>query len=124
MKTNSLILVLIFWGVLAKDETNDIPTFIISAEDVVASNISVYKLPSLPLSGTNRVTVKFQYTETGSNRARAFTESHQNQKVRDRIGEFMTPPVLLQFTNKSGRNGYYGISEQGANAIVDALKKK
>ena len=118
------MLVLILWGVLAKAETNEVPTFNISAEDVVETSIGIYKLPSFPSSGTNRFTVKFQFTETGSNRARAFTEAHQNQKVRDRIGEFITPPFLLQFTNKSGRNGYYGISEQGANAIVDALKKK
>jgi len=74
--------------------------------------------------GTNKFTIKFQYTEMGSNRAREFTEAHQNQRVRDRIGEFTTPPFLLQSTNTSGRNGYHGIPEKDAKAIVEALKQK
>lgn len=118
MKTSTLILVLILGGVLAVAGTNEVPTFIISAEDVVQSSIYRFQM------GTNKFTVKFQYTETGSNRARAFTEAHQNQKVRDRIGEFMTPPGLLRSTNTSGRSGYHGISEKDANAIVSALKKQ
>jgi len=122
MKSNILILVLILWGVLAKAGTNEIPTFSISAEDVVQS--SIYKHSTFSPYGTNRFTVKFQYTEAGSNRARAFTAAHQNQKVRDKIGEFTTPPVLLLFTNTSGRNGYHRISEKDANAIADALQKK
>jgi hypothetical protein len=122
MKTNIVIIVLILWSVLAKAGTNEIPTFTISAGDVVQS--SIYKLASFSPYGTNWFTVKFQYTETGSNRARAFTAAHQNQKVRDKIGEFTTPPGLLQFTNTTGRNGYHGISEKDANAIVDALQKK
>jgi len=102
--------------------TNELPTFTIAARDVIQSSILIH--PAWSAYGTNRFTVKFQYTETGSNRARAFTETHHGQKVRDRIGEFTTPPFLLQSTNTSGRNGYHGIPEKDAKAIVDALKQK
>ena len=122
MKTKLFVLSLIACAMLVKAGTNEIPTFTISAEDVIQS--SIYMHPSWSPRGTNRFTVKFQYTETGSNKARAFTETHQNQIVRERIGEFATPGGLLRFTNKSGRNGYHGISETDANAIVSALKKQ
>jgi hypothetical protein len=121
MKTNLLLVLVIGWAILAEAGTNEIPTFTISAEDVIQSSIYVHPVSS-PY-GTNRFTVKFQYTETGSNRARAFTEAHQNQVVRDKIGEFSTPGGLLRFTNTSGRNGYHGISAKDADAIVSALKK-
>jgi len=123
MKTTILILVLILGGVLVKAGTNEVFTFRISAEDVVQS--SIYKgRSSVSRDGTNNLSVKFQYTETGSNRARAFTAAHQNKMVRDSIGEFTTWPSLLRLTNTSGRSGYHGISEKDANAIVDALSRK
>ena len=93
-------------------------TFTTSAQDVIQDSIHKFQLT------TNKFTVKFQYTEAGSNRARAFDEAHQNHEVRYKIGEFTTPPMLLQSTNTSGRSGYHGISEKDANAIVTALKKK
>jgi hypothetical protein len=122
MKANLFVIILVLCGSLAEARTNEFPTFTISAEDVIQS--SNLKHPTDARNGTNRFTVKFQYTESGSNRARAFTETHQGQTVREKIGEFETPPSILSFTNTSGRDGYWSIPEKDANAIVEGLKKK
>jgi hypothetical protein len=120
MKAKLLTIPLLLCAVLAKAGTNEVPVFSISAQDVVQSSIHKYKFPA----GTNQFAIKFQYTPEGSNRARAFTAAHQNQMVRDKIGEFETPPILLRSVNTSGRNGYHGISAKDADAIMKALKKQ
>lgn len=120
MKAKFLTILLLLSAVLAKAGTNEIPVFSISAQDVIQSSIHKYSFPP----GTNKFSIKFQYTPEGSNRARAFTEAHHNQMVRDRIGKFETPPMFVGITNTSGRNGYHGISAKDADAIMEAIKKQ
>jgi hypothetical protein len=93
-------------------------TFTTSAQDVIQDSVHKFQM------GTNQFSVKFQYTATGSNNARAFDEAHQNQEVRYKVGEFTMPPILLRSTNTSGRDGFHGLSEKEAGAIVKALKGK
>jgi hypothetical protein len=116
MKRIIILLPLLFCAVQTTAADKEVPTFTISSQDVVESSIYKFRMD------TNKFTVKFQYTAGGSNRARAFTVAHQNQLVRHRIGGFETPPSRLRSTNTSGRDGYWGISEKNANAIVEAVK--
>jgi hypothetical protein len=120
MKTTIVFVSALFCAALIGAADKQVSTFTISAQDVIQS--SIYKFKFQPR--TNTFTIKFQYTEAGSNRARAFTEAHQNQMVRDKIGAFETPPAVLRSTNTSGRNGLWGISEKDANAIIEGLKKR
>jgi hypothetical protein len=115
---SKLLTILMLVSALTRADTNEIPVFSISAQDVVQSSVQKFRFPA----GTNKFSIKFQYTPEGSNRARAFTEAHQNQMVRDKIGKFETPPGLLQLTNTTGRNGYHGISAKDADAIMETLK--
>jgi hypothetical protein len=120
MKSKLLTILMLPFALLAQGDTNEIPVFSISASDVVQSSIYKFRFPA----DTNKFSIKFQYTPEGSNRARAFTEAHQNQKVRDKIGKFETPPCLLQLTNTTGRNGYHGISAKDADAIMETLRRQ
>lgn len=119
MKRTLLAVLTVFCGIRARAGTNEVPTFTISAQDVVHYSVQRYAFPL----ATNHFIIKFQYTQEASNRVRAFTEAHYNQKVREKIGEFETL-TLVGSTNTSGREGFHGISAKDADAIMRALKRQ
>ena len=92
-------------------------TLTISSDDVIQQSLLVFR------RATN-VFVKFQYTEAGSNKVRAFYESHQGEMARIRIGTFATPPFPVNNTNTAGRDGFWGLPEKDANAVLAGLKVK
>jgi hypothetical protein len=118
MKMSIILLCALFCAAATEAATNQVPTLTISAQDVVQG--SIHKYPS----GPHLFTIKFEYTESGSNRARAFTAAHHHQMVCEKVGAFETPPGLLGPPVAIGRHSYYGVSEEQANAIIDGLKKR
>ena len=79
MKTKtSLLLVLVVWVGIARGQT--IPTVRILPDDVVQASIQKVEL------GTNRVAVKWTYTEAGAKKILTFREAHLVRKVSARVG--------------------------------------
>src|SRR5438105_11868556 len=85
-------------------ESNAVATLTISSNDVIRSSLTVWR------RATNSVIIKFQYTEAGSNKVRAFYECHQRQTARLRVGAFETPPFSVNHTNTAGRDGFLGLA--------------
>ena len=98
--------------------SNGLVTLTISSDDVIQQSLLVFR------RATNSVFVKFQYTEAGSNKVRAFYESHQGEMARIRVGTFATSPFPVNHTNTAGRDGVWGLPEKDANAVLAGLKVK
>jgi hypothetical protein len=110
-------------AILANASTNEMPTLTISAKDVIQSSIK--KLPDP--HQTNRFAIVFQYSQEGSNRARAFTIAHRQQMVRMKYGDLLTPPGRLNgFDGRNGSAGaeYYGLPPDIADAIMKGVQKQ
>ena len=103
-------------------------------EDVVQNSIQQVRF------ATNRIAIRWTYTETCAKRFLAFLEANEGKKVRVAIGKFESPasaevfrPMPLGFTNyiqwkqgwlKHRTDKVFGVSEKNAEAIVAGLKTK
>ena len=103
-------------NLLRSADSNAVPTLIISSNDVVQSSVVVFR------RATNGVFIKFQYTEMGSNRVRAFYESHLGEIARFRVGAFEVPPWQVNHTNTTGRDAFWGLAEKDADAVLVGLR--
>jgi len=117
-------LVIVFGGllifpVLALGQVEFYPTFTITSNDVAQSSIMVFRS-----GGTNqtRVSIKFAYTETGAKRLEQFYAAHLiGQEIRYQIGNF-EHVVRLDNRKHFSREGFWGLPEGDANALVAGLK--
>ena len=103
---------------LRSAESSTVATLTISSNDVIQSSLLVFR------RATNSVFVKFHYTEAGSNKVRTFYERHQRETARLRVGAFETPPFPVNHTNTTGRDGFWGLAEKDADAVLARLKTK
>ena len=133
-KTLALILILfsVAGSCLAQDLA--VSTRFILPEDVVQDSIQQVRF------ATNRIAIRWTYTETGAKRFLAFLEAHEAKKVRLVIGKFESlasaevfRPMPPAFTNyiqwkegwlKHRTDKLFGVSEEDAKAIVAGLKSK
>lgn len=96
-------------------QSNNIPTFTITRNDVVQSNIWI-----MPRKG--KVTVKFAFTEGGATRLEKFYRAHGlGQKVRFKIGKFEWT-CALGGREHFGRESFYDLPETDAKALEDGLR--
>jgi len=110
---------LLIFPVLALGQVEFYPTFTITSNDVAQSSIMVFRL-----GGTNqtRVSIKFAYTETGAKRLEQFYAAHLiGQEIRYQIGNF-EHVVRLDNRKHFSREGFWGLPEGDANALVAGLK--
>lgn len=111
-------------------DDNPVPTLHIYPEDVEQDSIIKWSV------GTNKVVVRWTYTEAGARKALAFWEAHVNQKFRTAVGSFVSRQTSIlpeEPTShekwkkgwvKSRTDKFYGVTEIDAEAIVAGLKKK
>ena len=94
-------------------------TFIISSNDVVQSSIWY----GHPRTGTNSiVVVKFAFTETGAKRLEEFYRAHTvGDEVCWQCGSFLHP-FKLDDRKFFGRDGFWGLSEADAKALLAGLR--
>jgi hypothetical protein len=108
-----------------------IPTITIHPEDVVQNSIEHFPFPS----GANTFVVRWQYTEEGAKRVRAFWDAHTGRKIRTRIGSFESPLTLVLTSRLLKPSGtvpwekvrtdkFVSVSGADANAIVAGLRDK
>ena len=96
-----------------------IPTFTFGSNDVVQSSIMVFNP-----TGTNKtgVTVKFAYTDTGAKRLEEFYRAHAvGEDIRWQSGSFVHPFKLVH-RKSFGREGFWGLSETDAKALLAGLR--
>ena len=96
-----------------------IPTISVTSNDVVQSSIMDFRM-----KGTNgtRVTVKFAFTDTGEKKLKEFYTTHSvGQVVRYQIGSFERV-FALDDRKHFGREGFWGLSEQDAQALESGLR--
>jgi hypothetical protein len=115
---------------LGRLSDGDIPTLHICPDDVVQSSIQKWAM------GTNKVMVRWAYTEAGAKKALLFWEMHAGDKTRTAVGSFVAPPCISQREEpvtygewkkgwlKSRTDKFFAVSKDDAEAIVDGLKKK
>jgi hypothetical protein len=70
------------------------------------------------------VTVKFTYTDTGAKRLEEFYRAHNvGEDVRSQSGSFVHP-FKLEHRKSFGREGFWGLSETDAKALLAGLRGK
>ena len=95
-------------------------TFIISSNDVVQSSI-MFGHPGTQTNDT-RFAVKFAFTDTGAKRLEEFYRAHTvGDEVYWRCGSFVHP-FKLDDRKIFGREGFWGLSETDAKALVAGLR--
>src|SRR5689334_15875726 len=77
------------FGVGEEAPSNTIASITIHPEDVVQESIQRLRMT------TNRFAVRWQYTEEGARKMRAFWDAHAGKRIRTRVGDFETPPALV-----------------------------
>ena len=95
-------------------------TFIISSNDVVQGSIWVAHV----VTGTNdtRLSVKFAFTGTGAKRLEEFYQAHTvGEDVYWQSGSFVHP-FKLDDRKFFGREGFWGLPERDAKALVAGLR--
>lgn len=99
----------------------------IDPEDVVQDSVRRFQ------TATNKFVVRWQYTEEGAKKMRAFWDANAGKRVRTRVGDFETPPTLIwerrpaQTSNiipweKARTDKLVGLSEKDADAVAAGLK--
>ena len=106
---------LIFPG-FASGQVEFYPTFTITSNDVAQSSIMVFRLGG---ANQTRVSVKFAYTETGAKRLEQFYAARPvGQEIRYQIEHV----VKLDNRKHFSREGFWGLPEGDANALVAGLR--
>jgi len=101
-----------------------IPAFTVTSNDVVQSSIRIFHMKGFDMGGTNdaKVTVKYDFTDTGAKRLEEFYRAHPvGQEVRFQIGKF---EHVLKLDNRKHfeREGWWGLPEREAKALEAGLK--
>src|SRR5262249_51711687 len=115
-------------------------TIHILPEDVVQSSIQQFQFGTNQIVGTNRIAVRWTYTEAGAKKMLAFREAHQGQKVCTEVGSFKSQPgeIIFRpmpptFTNyaqwKEGwlqhrTDKFFALSRKDADMVLTGLKGK
>ena len=98
------------------------PTFTIAPNDVIQGSIWVQHVHGLVKTLVN---VEFNFTDTGSKRLKEFYQSNgDGRKVVYHIGSFTCGFKIYHVRKDFFHDGFVGLSEREAQALVDGLKGK
>jgi hypothetical protein len=116
----AIIILITFFALSFTGRAQLVNTFIVSSNDVVQGSIFAYHVE--PGTNDTRLTVKFAFTDAGAKRLKDFYQAHTvGDDVYWQSGGFVHP-FKLDDRKFFGREGFWGLPEQDAKALMAGLR--